>query len=484
MKKVIRETLSPYFLTYPAALTYMLQASEYRTQAYLKWLLRTRDFSSVQYRKRLDLTPKARLIKAVLSLGMLVEVLLGLFLVIYGIVKSGADIWRIEIGAAIILAYPFIWALVIVLPLEFARLFIVEPKQAKQIAESSELFKKHQAIKIAVAGSYGKTTMKELLKTVLSEGKRVAVTPANKNVPSEHAKFISSLEGKKDILVIEYGEGAPGDVARFAKNTHPDYAVITGLAPAHLDKYKTLAAAGDDIFSLAEYLKNKNVYVNADSPETKPYLKPQHITYSEKGAGEWRASNIKVGFDGVGFSLSNGQEILKLHSALLGRHQVGPLSVAAALARKLGLSAQQVEKGIAQTKAFAHRMQPRQIDGAWIIDDTYNGNIEGIKAGCALLSELPAKRKIYVTPGLVDQGSASEAVHLKLGQLVAAAQPDLVVLINNSVTKFIKAGLDAGGFKKELKIIDDPLNFYSNIDSLIASGDLLLMQNDWTDNYA
>ena len=61
-------------------------------------------------------------------------------------------------------------------------------------------------------------------------------------------------------------------MARFAATTQPTHAVITGLAPAHLDKYKTLAAAGEDIFSLATYLKGKNVYVNNDSPEVKPFL--------------------------------------------------------------------------------------------------------------------------------------------------------------------------------------------------------------------
>jgi UDP-N-acetylmuramoyl-tripeptide--D-alanyl-D-alanine ligase len=129
-------------------------------------------------------------------------------------------------------------------------------------------------------------------------------------------------------------------------------------------------------------------------------------------------------------------------------------------------------------------MQPYQLSGAWIIDDTYNGNLEGIGAGTRLLKDLDAKRKLYVTPGLVDQGEQTESVHNKVGQLIAESQPDVVVLMRNSVTEYIKAGLKEGKFSGELRIEDNPLEFYTNLSHFIASGDLVVMQNDWTDNYA
>jgi UDP-N-acetylmuramyl pentapeptide synthase len=128
-------------------------------------------------------------------------------------------------------------------------------------------------------------------------------------------------------------------------------------------------------------------------------------------------------------------------------------------------------------------MYPRATHGAWIIDDTYNGNIDGMRAGLALLDELPAKRKIYVTPGLVDQGVETESVHVELGKLIAQSNPDRVVLMKNSVTDFISKGMEKEGYKGEVRIEQDPLNFYLNIEHFVAAGDLVLMQNDWTDNY-
>src|SRR5690606_30055144 len=138
---------------------------------------------------------------------------------------------------------------------------IIKPKQWLLIKKSKLIFSNFPGYKIAIAGSYGKTSMKEILLTVLSEGKKVAATPANKNVSTSHAYFARKLKGDEDILLIEYGEGKPGDVKRFAGITRPTHAVITGLAPAHLDRYKTLRQAAKDIFSVGEFVPDEDVYV-------------------------------------------------------------------------------------------------------------------------------------------------------------------------------------------------------------------------------
>jgi UDP-N-acetylmuramoyl-tripeptide--D-alanyl-D-alanine ligase len=180
----------------------------------------------------------------------------------------------------------------------------------------------------------------------------------------------------------------------------------------------------------------------------------------------------------------NGQKKLELHTDLIGRHLLGPLSVAIAVAHELGLTNQEIKAGVAATRPYEHRMQPRSVGGAWILDDSYNGSIEGFRAGLELLKELEAKRKIYVTPGLVDQGEETARVHQEIGKLIADCSPDKVVLMQNSVTAFIENGLRSAGYNGRVEIRDDPLEFYSNIDQTIAAGDIILMQNDWTDNYS
>jgi len=478
---MMRALVSLYSWRYPVTLVYMLQSTEYQVKPYLSWYWHTTNFSKIMYRRTLDRTKAARLLLLALRLGMLLQIALGILCIALWFQHKLVGGW--EFGAALLIATPVVWAHIIAVPLFFGRLLIVKPRQRKLIKRAEKMFRENTVTKIAVAGSYGKTSMKELLLTVLSEGKKVAATPANKNVSISHARFATKLTGDEDILIIEYGEAAPGDVARFAKLTHPTHAIITGVAPAHLDHYKTVHAAGTDIFSVAKVIKGDQVYVNTESSYTEGFMKERYQAYDQKGALGWKVSDVKINLDGTRFTLKKGKRTLRLHSGLLGRHQIGPLSLVAALAAEFGLTDEQIERGINKTKPFEHRMQPYELGGAWIVDDTYNGNIEGIRVGTELLKELPGKRKIYVTPGLVDQGAETEAVHEEMGRLIAEAKPDIVVLMQHSVTPFIQKGLSQNGYEGDVQTVADPLAFYQNLSLFVAAGDLVLMQNDWTDNY-
>ncbi len=466
----------------PTTLVYMLQATEYQVAPYIAWLHRTNNFNGVMQRRTLDKTTAARLLLLGIRVGIGLQITLGLVLMYLGHWQQLTG--GVYFGLAVIVSYPLVWMYAAALPLVLGRQLIVIPRDQRLIAAAEATFAAHPGVKIAVAGSYGKTTMKELLATVLAEGKKIAATPANKNVSISHALFARNLSGDEDVLIIEYGEGAPGDVARFARLTHPTHAIITGLAPAHLDHYKTLAAAGQDIFSVARGLAPDHVFINHQSSSVDPFLQPGFTLFDTHQALGWRVTKLQTGLDGTSFTLKKGAQSLQLHSGLVGQHQVSYLAFVAALALQLGLTKAQVQSGIAQTKPFEHRMQPYELGGAWIIDDTYNGNLEGIRAGTQLLSDLDARRKIYVTPGLVDQGGETQRVHIEVGTLIAAAKPDLVVLMQNSVTASIVAGLSAANYAGKVQIETLPLEFYTNLKHFVATGDLVVMQNDWTDNYA
>jgi UDP-N-acetylmuramyl pentapeptide synthase len=479
---MLRGILSLFSPQYPKVITYMLQNTEYKAGAYIRWYWRTQNFNTVMKRRQLDPTRAARVLLLFLTAGMLLQIVIGVGLVVLGLhdTASGA----IQFGLALLVSYPIVWGHLIVLPLVAGNWLLIKPTQARKIRSSRKVFEQHSATIIAIAGSYGKTTMKELLLTVLSEGKKVAATPANKNVAISHAQFANKLSGDEEILIVEYGEGAPGDIKRFVKNTKPTMAVITGLAPAHLDRYKTLKRAGKDIFSVASYLHHKNVFVAGESEATKPFIQPGDTVYTSKKVLGWSINAIEVRPDGVHFEMKKGSNTLRISSGLLGRHQVAPLALVAALADQLGLTKKQIESGMQKTQAYEHRMQSRQLGGGWILDDTYNGNIDGIRAGLKLLKELPARKKIYVTPGLVDQGKQTKNIHIEIGKLIADAAPDEVILMNNSVTKYIQKGLVTAGYFGTVTVETDPLFFYSNIEHFIAKDVIVLMQNDWTDNYA
>lgn len=456
----------------PLILTYMLQQFDYSPGKFLEWIASYPNLFKVQKRGKLHFTSRAKLMVAAayLSWG---------FVLVAGVM---AAYLQTRFLLVLILLAPAVSALSLLFITLVLQAAIVNPRQNREIRAAKAKLAKSSAQRIAVMGSYGKTTMKELLVTVLSEAKKVAATPGNKNVLISHARWVNeNLEPDAEILIFEFGEGRPGDIKKLTDFSSPTMAVVTGLAPAHLDAYESLEAVASDFAAIQDVVSHENTYVWGENQLLKQKIQGNY--YTSSGLGDRQVSNASVDFTGTSFMLSNGSKKLQLKTGLLGTHQIGPLTAVVAIASKLGLSNEQIIAGVAKTVPFEHRMQPRQLHGAWIIDDTYNGNIEGMRAGLELLKTLPAEHKTYVTPGLVDQGNKAENIHIELGELIAAAKPDQVVLMQNSATSFIQAGLQKSGFKGEVKVEVDPLEYYTHIEHYLAAGDLVMLQNDWPDSY-
>lgn len=474
--------LSWYSLKLPVLLVYMLQQVEYDVRAYLQWVWRLtttgKSIRSVMYRKSLVYTGKARfLIGSTYAISALLVLMVPWTLKVNGFTLSDGIL-----ALSVIVFIPVITIFYLTAISSLAWFLLVRPSQKRQVKKSAELFRHFNGIVIGVAGSYGKTTMKEILATVLGEGLKVDVTPGNMNTPVAHARFAKKLKDQ-EVAIIEYGEGSPGDIRRFAEITHPDYAVITGLAPNHLDKYKTFSALKADLLSLHDFVESTRLYINADNDLLNSELRDGDIAFSIHGAADWTVSNIKVATSGISFLMKNKTKLVNVKSKLLGSHQVAPLALAVALADRLGLDMKTIESGIAKVEPVKHRMSTYELSGALVIDDTYNGNLEGIRAGIDLLKSVSAKRKLYVTPGLVEQGDENKRVHTEIADLISRAKPDVLVLIKNSATNIIRKELNRLGYDGEVMQVNDPLKFYTNLGHILAHGDVVLLQNDWTDNY-
>jgi UDP-N-acetylmuramoyl-tripeptide--D-alanyl-D-alanine ligase len=360
-------------------------------------------------------------------------------------------------------------------------IFIKKPLAKKRIAVAKKILQNHKAYKIAIAGSYGKTTAKVVLSEILSGGKKVAATPGNINQPLGFAKFIANLSGDEDILIFEFGEYRANDIREMCEFIRPDAGFITGINDAHLANFKTRENLIADIMDLKKFLRGKLVYLNSDCEILRKYDDKNSTLYSRNGLENLPAKNVKLTAFGTEFALGN---FAKIESGLLGKHNIGIVAAAVDFAKKFGLNENEIREGLKNLQPFEHRMQPRILAGATIIDDTYNGNLDGFRAGIELLKELPAKRKIYTTPGLVEQGSATETNHREIAKLLNGAKFDKIVLMQNSATKIIADELHSRKYRGEILMIKNPLNFYENLDKFVAAGDVVLMQNDWTDNYA
>lgn len=465
--------LSYFWPKAPWTLVYMLQQVEYNPAKFINWLKSLPNLFTIQKRGQMILTSRGKLMLILAYGSWLATVLISIGLAIFT---------HNALPVVGILLSPVISIMTIYLTTLLLQKMVVDQAQAKEIAAAKAKLTSMNCQRIAVLGSYGKTTMKELLVTILSEGKKVAATPGNKNVLISHARWINkTLTGDEKILIFEYGESKPGDIAELAAFSQPDMAVVTGLAPAHLDGYSSLEAIADDLAAISEAVDSKNIYINRDSELLMSKIDGNY--YNQKGIANLTVSDVKIDFMATSFTLDGAGKKLHLYSGLLGTHQIGPLCAVVAIALRLGLSEKQITNGVAATMPYEHRMQPRNLGGAWIIDDTYNGNIEGMRAGLKLLKDLPGKRKIYVTPGLVDQGEETERVHNELGKLIAATAPDRVVLMQNSATESIRTGLNQGNYAGEVVIETNPLEYYTNLEHFLAAGDVIMLQNDWPDSY-
>ena len=155
------------------------------------------------------------------------------------------------------------------------------------------------------------------------------------------------------------------------------------------------------------------------------------------------------------------------------------------MAKKLGLNHQEIEAGLKKIKTPAHRLQPilNREKNILVIDDSYNGNPDGVEEAIKTLSLFKKRRKIFVTPGLVEIGNKSRVVHEKIGKRLNDVA-NIVILIKDSVSPNIEEGLIKSGFDKENIIwFDSMMEAQNNLGTILKSGDVVLFQNDWPDNY-
>lgn len=476
---MIKNWLSRYNLHYPRSLVYMLQASEYNIRDYLAWYHKTRNFTRVERRKQFVKTAK----------GLLLLVIA--WAILFFLIGTAIFILWIDIGSLkyilsflIVLFSPYFLAYGIVIPLLIIRVIIQLPVEYLMINKAKQKLKIHTAVKIGVAGSFGKTTMREILKTVLSEGEKVVAPPHSCNTLLGISQFVKTLKGDEDILVFELGEYYPGDVRKLCDLVQPSMGVITGVNEAHLQKFKSLERTVKTIYELADYLGERPVYVNGENELARKNARSGHIIYDRERVGNWEIENPKTDLTGTSFVLTKSYTRLELKSSLLGLHQIGPLAASAEIALNLGLSFDQVRDGISKTKPFDHRLEPI-TDNAGVItlDDSYNGNPDGVNAVIAFLASLKDCRRFYVTPGLVEMGLRTEEIHKQIGKQLAKTNIEKIVLLKNSVTSYIEQGLKEEGYKGEVIWFDDALAAFAALPLLTVKGDVVLLQNDWPDQY-
>jgi UDP-N-acetylmuramoyl-tripeptide--D-alanyl-D-alanine ligase len=345
---------------------------------------------------------------------------------------------------------------------------------------------------VGITGSYGKTTTKVCVGAVLAEREPTLITPASFNSQLGVIRTINEhLAPAHRDFIVEMGMYRAGDIAELCALVHPSIGVLTSIGPVHLERMGTIEAIADAKAELALALPpDGHLVVNGDDPRCREIagrVSVDTVFYAiEHPDAAVRAENIGLADGRTHFELVIADERARVSSGLLGRHNVSNLLAAAAVGSLRGLSLAEIARGLSTVQPPEHRLAPipNPRAGIVVIDDAYNSNPAGAAAALEVLQSHPAKRRILVTPGMVELGDQEEALNESFGRQ-AAAVCDHVILVGSLRTRPIDAGLRAAGFSAEaITVVRDIGEATTVLGRLTRSGDVVLFENDLPDMYA
>ncbi len=350
---------------------------------------------------------------------------------------------------------------------------------------------------IGISGSYGKTTVKEIAADILSQKLNTVKTPYSVNTSLGISRLIcSDITEKTDVFIVEMGEHYRGDIKELCSIAQPSISIITGINEAHRERLKNEATTTETIFEIAQYSKPEGtIILNSDDKRVmngaKTFInnKQKMLYYSSKNSPQNRysANNIEFLPDGNGISFAlqeNSRDCGTITIPLIGEYAIGATIAGICAALECGLQLDEAIKNTSQIKTIPHRLQVMKNQaGMIIIDDSYNGNPDGVTEAINALARFENRRKVCITPGLVEMGNATAMVHRVIGKHLNKAA-DLVILIKNTVTPFIEEGLSEAGFDKtKIHWFNSASDAHQALSTLLNQGDAVLFQNDWGDNY-
>ena len=378
---------------------------------------------------------------------------------------------------------------------------------------------------IGVTGSYGKTSVKFYLQTLLQGKYNVLVTPESYNTPMGIVKTIrGSLKPTHEIFICEMGARHVGDIKEDTDIVHPHHGVITSVGPQHLETFHSMENIMNTKFELADclpeggklFLNGDNEYIQRKAKEYKNKIfyyadegkagdaasedsqagnaamesakTGQRGQTASEGAGEvqagYRAKDVAVSQMGTEFTVvtPNGEEE-RFQMRLVGAHNVINVVGAIAVAHQFGMSLKELKIPVRRIQPVEHRMKMREQGNVTIIDDAYNSNPVGSKAAVETLAMFDGIR-ILITPGMVELGDKEDEYNYRFGTY-AADCCDYILIVGKKNRESIYQGVRSKSFPEEqVKCVDKLEDALSYAYAIKGQGHkYVLLENDLPDNY-
>lgn len=335
---------------------------------------------------------------------------------------------------------------------------------------------------VAVTGSAGKTTTKDLIYSVLSQKYNCLKTEGNYNNHIGLPLTLLRLTADQEFAILEMGMSALGEIELLAKIAKPDFGIVTNVAAAHLKQLGSLENIARAKKELIDQLKeSETAILNYDNQYTRNMgeTTAAEVIYFgfETGAD---LQTVDYYFDkkkeSLNFKVEYGDEVYNFKFNKAGKHNVYNAMAAIILAFKLNLRVSEIQQGLLQTKFSSNRMEFIELNnGARIINDSYNANPLAVKAALDVLAELKAERKISVLASMLELGSESKVKHQEIGAYAAAKEVDLLITIG-SQAKNIVAGAETKIQSKKIIILNNNQECIDFLAAEIKRDDLILIK--------
>jgi UDP-N-acetylmuramoyl-tripeptide--D-alanyl-D-alanine ligase len=449
----------------------ILQQGEYRVASFLKWIFANFFKRTLEDKKKLFLSAKAKTI-LFLSLGLslltiiILSLLFGLIGFILGLILFSQ-------------AYIFLTVSVVVLkPFEAIIRFQIKQRSIVKLSSLKNL------TVIGITGSYGKTSVKEFLYSILKTQYQTLKTPESYNTVLGIAKVIDlELDESYRFFVCEMAAYKRGEIRELAGMLNPKHGILTGINEQHLEMFGSIENTTLAKFELIEALPEDGfAVINGDNDLVKENYAKYKKNFVIYGLGDFSfsAKNIKINEEGTEFDLILDNKVYPCRTKLIGRSQVENMVAAATMAFKLGMKPVKIVEAIANLSPVPHRLEFRKRENMLVIDDAYNSNVTGFKEALHLLENFKDRPKIIVTPGIVDLGGKTLEIHQALGNL-AEKICDVIILVGKSDrTKGLSEGITD---QQKLHWIDSIKDLSAILKTLNFKNPVVLLENDLPDNY-
>ncbi len=288
---------------------------------------------------------------------------------------------------------------------------------------------------IALTGSNGKTSTKEMIAHLLEAKWSVHKTSGNLNNHIGCPLTLLQLNNQFDFAVVELGTNHPGEIAALAQITKPDAALITNIGPAHLEYFKTLEAVAKEKMSLFDQLEADQVaFVNYDDPFLKSFQRDdvRVVTFGLSQDADVTGKIVEV--DAAGNFTFTLNDKVRVRLQVPGQHNVVNALAASAVGLFYGLNEQEIRDRLQSYSAFDKRMQLLQKNGLRIINDAYNANPESMRLAFETLARMERGTGLFLVLGdMLELGEQAAELHQQVLQQALNLNPQAILLMGDQM---------------------------------------------------